>query len=402
MKVRDIIFDTLAANYDSWTVDVRIFSDDGKYCNKQSSFKSAKEYLTALGYLDRECEVGYQAPVDPRLDKYIRFDILIKPGDTYEQTISNMHNNEVTKMKVKDIDFKKLQKENDDYRIIVSLKIDNGTNGSNKDFGSFTALNNYLTSHPKWFEYAESNAIFTHEERWNNIAKRIEKYYELTIRVKPEIPYYQFHNGNCININGNTYAPEIKDIIFNPPATIVKWADGTKTVVKARGDDAFDPEVGLAMAISKKMYGNKYNYYNVFKKWLKKFDDNAAKKALNRVAKAAVCAATSPNPASYRLRELEEINLNLKKLTGYDSEELLKLYASGLCNYPKNEAVTNIEEPRKYLNTTIQTEETNCKDCTHFTPLPGNDPWEDDGVCNLDSKGTFTMNSCDKAVKKSE
>lgn len=60
----------------------------------------------------------------------------------------------------------------------------------------------------------------------------------------------------------------IKNVIFNDPATIVFWADGTKTVVKAQGDDKFDPEKGLAMAISKKALGNKGNYCNELKKWL--------------------------------------------------------------------------------------------------------------------------------------
>lgn len=62
--------------------------------------------------------------------------------------------------------------------------------------------------------------------------------------------------------------PSIKRVIFNPPATIVFWSDGTKTVVKANGDDIFDPEKGLAMAISKKALGNKGNYYNVFKRFI--------------------------------------------------------------------------------------------------------------------------------------
>lgn len=62
--------------------------------------------------------------------------------------------------------------------------------------------------------------------------------------------------------------PTIKDVIFNDPATIVIWADGSKTVVKCQDNDAFDPEKGLAMAISKKALGNKSNFNNVFKKWL--------------------------------------------------------------------------------------------------------------------------------------
>ena len=66
-----------------------------------------------------------------------------------------------------------------------------------------------------------------------------------------------------------TVIPKIKDVIYNDPATIVFWEDGTKTVVKCK-NEKFDPEKGLAMAFSKKMLGNKGNYYNVFKKWLPK------------------------------------------------------------------------------------------------------------------------------------
>lgn len=62
--------------------------------------------------------------------------------------------------------------------------------------------------------------------------------------------------------------PKIKDVKFNDPATIVFWADGTKTVVKCQDDDIFDPEKGLAMAITKKALGNKGNYCNELKKWL--------------------------------------------------------------------------------------------------------------------------------------
>ena len=60
----------------------------------------------------------------------------------------------------------------------------------------------------------------------------------------------------------------IEKVIFNAPATVVIWKDGTKTVVKSGDYDVFVPEKGLAMAIAKKALGNKGNYYEVFKKWL--------------------------------------------------------------------------------------------------------------------------------------
>ena len=64
--------------------------------------------------------------------------------------------------------------------------------------------------------------------------------------------------------------PDIKDVMFNPPATIVLWADGTKTVVKCQEDDAFDPNTGLAHAISKKALGDSYK--KEFKKWTAKYN----------------------------------------------------------------------------------------------------------------------------------
>lgn len=69
---------------------------------------------------------------------------------------------------------------------------------------------------------------------------------------------------------GSSHIPEIKNVIFNDPATIIFWEDGTKTVVKCQYGDEFDPEKGLAMAIVKKACGNKGSYCNKMKKWLPK------------------------------------------------------------------------------------------------------------------------------------
>ena len=76
------------------------------------------------------------------------------------------------------------------------------------------------------------------------------------------------------------YIPEIKNVIFNDPATIVFWEDGTKTVVKCQDGDEFDPEKGLAMAIVKKAYGNKGSYCNKLKKWLPRKDEYTSKALL--------------------------------------------------------------------------------------------------------------------------
>lgn len=62
----------------------------------------------------------------------------------------------------------------------------------------------------------------------------------------------------------------IRKVIFNDPATVVLWSDGTKTVVKCGPEDKFDTEKGLAMAIVKKMAGNDNSFHKVFKQYPKK------------------------------------------------------------------------------------------------------------------------------------
>lgn len=76
----------------------------------------------------------------------------------------------------------------------------------------------------------------------------------------------------------NVWSMDIERVIFNDPATIVIWKDGTRTVVKCRNEH-YDPEKGLAMAIVKKTFGNKGNYYNVFKKYLSEHEESKLSKS---------------------------------------------------------------------------------------------------------------------------
>ena len=62
---------------------------------------------------------------------------------------------------------------------------------------------------------------------------------------------------------------EVKKVIFNDPATIVYWKDGTKTVVKCQHGDNFDQEKGFAMAFLKKCWGNKGNFNDNLRKIMK-------------------------------------------------------------------------------------------------------------------------------------
>ena len=65
----------------------------------------------------------------------------------------------------------------------------------------------------------------------------------------------------------------IKKVIFNKPATIVFWADGTKTVVKCADFDIWDPEKGLVMAVCKRVYGKEF--HKIFKDFMPEEDEES-------------------------------------------------------------------------------------------------------------------------------
>lgn len=71
---------------------------------------------------------------------------------------------------------------------------------------------------------------------------------------------------NRIDFSTNYF--DIEKVIYNDPATIVFWADGTKTVVKCGEEDIYDYQTGLLMCIAKKAYGNKGKFNDILRKWI--------------------------------------------------------------------------------------------------------------------------------------
>ena len=82
--------------------------------------------------------------------------------------------------------------------------------------------------------------------------------FEIKLVYKKPILHHIYAN-NYLNFPLDNI-PEVKKVIFNDPATIVYWKDGTKTIVKCQEGDNFDPEKGFAMAFLKKCWGNKGNF----------------------------------------------------------------------------------------------------------------------------------------------
>lgn len=95
-----------------------------------------------------------------------------------------------------------------------------------------------------------------------------------TIGCVPEIDVSLVPERDCVPGKMNVYvdAPKIgtlvyrdmresrkfvaEKVVFNPPATVVLWADGTKTVVKCDPEDTFNETTGVALCYMKKALGN--------------------------------------------------------------------------------------------------------------------------------------------------
>ena len=121
----------------------------------------------------------------------------------------------------------------------------------------------------RFFKKRVFDEIYYQERKYNKM-----KYFDRDdlerVYVDPRPPVLMTRNEyevmlNSIGLKRDDFG--IKNVIFNNPATIVYWKDGTKTVVKRQKGERWDKEKGLAMAIIKKAIGNKGNYNDIFRKW---------------------------------------------------------------------------------------------------------------------------------------
>ena len=55
---------------------------------------------------------------------------------------------------------------------------------------------------------------------------------------------------------GKDMGIRVEKVIYQNPATVVFWSDGTKTTTKAEKGDEYNPTAGLAICYMKKMLGN--------------------------------------------------------------------------------------------------------------------------------------------------
>lgn len=114
---------------------------------------------------------------------------------------------------------------------------------------------NYITINPDWDEEKAKNVGIALRAGWEKINYSLKKMGD-----------EQKGEGNMV------FMPRIEKVIFNDPATIVYWKDGTKTVVKAnrsgkkKDQDEFREDYGLAMAIAKKYAGTRARFLRMVEK----------------------------------------------------------------------------------------------------------------------------------------
>lgn len=95
---------------------------------------------------------------------------------------------------------------------------------------------------------------------------------------------FDFVQQHCFNI---------EKVIFNDPATIVFWADGTKTVVKCGEEDVYDYQTGLLMCIAKKAFGNKGKFNDILREWIPEEEEDEP--SLNEIFGFPVSFSVDPD-----------------------------------------------------------------------------------------------------------
>lgn len=108
--------------------------------------------------------------------------------------------------------------------------------------------------------------------------KSLSDSFTFTFDVQPSILH---DNSNLyygsVNLDGVTdhftswdIRKKIHKVIFNGPATIVIWTDGTKTVVKCMEGDAYSKEAGFALCVLKRILHNDSEaFHKAIRGWCK-------------------------------------------------------------------------------------------------------------------------------------
>lgn len=88
--------------------------------------------------------------------------------------------------------------------------------------------------------------------------KAIDSLKKYSYKIYPPIDEYDFNYKKGYERGVDDYDKGLTPvrIIYNPPATIVFWADGEKTVVKCSKTEEFNKYHGFCAALAKRVVGN--------------------------------------------------------------------------------------------------------------------------------------------------
>lgn len=100
----------------------------------------------------------------------------------------------------------------------------------------------------------------------------------------------------------------IDKVLFNPPATIVFWLDGTKTVVKCKEGEEFSEWAGIALCLAKKLYGP--NFHKIFRAHCSDPEKTVNDMSDSEITKAARQATKGMHETSEQSKYLFEEFLN--------------------------------------------------------------------------------------------
>ena len=124
--------------------------------------------------------------------------------------------------------------------------------------------------------------------------------------------------------------PDIDRVIFNPPATVICWEDGSKTVVKCAEGQLFDRYAGFSAAVMKRLFGSTARAKEMMEQcdvdnWKaymeaekeRRREENQAKEAKNREAKKH----NDPSPTDFIRLLADALERFKKQLEIKDGEE---------------------------------------------------------------------------------
>lgn len=158
-------------------------------------------------------------------------------------------------------------------------------------------------------KYVNWNNSFDDEACDRLLRRELHSKVAENIRLKQELDNFKKKHDIPSTYPGSTRPTFVIDkALFNPPATIVFWLDGTKTVVKCKEGEEFSEWAGIALCLAKKLYGP--NFHKIFRAHCSDPEKTVNDMSDSEITKAASQATKGMHEASEQSKYLFEEFLN--------------------------------------------------------------------------------------------